>query len=289
MDLSPLNALDLSAPGFLIMVIGAPDSGKSTLARLIYQELCRQYSCVAYLDGDPGQSILGPPTTLSLALNRRGDRAFPPRGQLWRRFLGATSPRGHMLPMLVHVHRLVQTARQGGAQVVVYDTCGLVNPSEGGLALKLAEIELLQPSMLIAFQRENELEPILRAAQAFAIRIARITPSSQIQPRLPEQRRKYRLERFREYFQSAQMLTFDDLASVSIIASSPLQPFQLISLEDGKGFLLALGILQENITANAVTVLTPLPIPKKTHCRILRAGDLILDPSTFQERRIMLE
>lgn len=271
------------------MLIGAPDSGKSTLARLIYQELCREHACVAYLDGDPGQSILGPPTTLSLALNRRGDRSFPPRGQLWRRFLGATSPRGHMLPMLVHVYHLVQTARQHGAQVVVYDTCGLVNPSEGGLALKLAEIELLQPSMLIALQRGSELEPILQAAQAFAIRIARITPSSRIQPRLPDQRRKYRLERFREYFQSAQLLTFDVPVSVSLIASSPLQPFQLISLEDGKGFMLALGILQENITANGVTVLTPLPIQKKAHCHILRAGDLALDPSTFQERRIMLE
>lgn len=271
------------------MVIGAPDSGKSTLSRLIYQELCRDYSCVGYLDGDPGQSILGPPTTLSLAFNRRGDRSFPPRGQLWRRFLGATSPRGHMLPMLVHVHYLVQTARAHGAQIVVYDTCGLVSPSEGGLALKLAEIELLQPSMLIALQRENELEPILRATQAFAIRIVRVTPSSRIQPRLPEQRRTYRLERFREYFQSAQMLTFDVPASVSIIASSPLKPYQLISLEDGKGFVLALGILQEHITANGVTVLTPLPIQKKSHCRILRAGDLLLDPYTFQERRIMLE
>jgi energy-coupling factor transporter ATP-binding protein EcfA2 len=240
MDLSPLHALDLSAPGSLLMVIGAPDSGKSTLARQIYQELCRQYSCIAYLDGDPGQSLLGPPTTLSLAINRRGDLAFPPRGRIWRRFLGATSPRGHMLPMLVGIHRLVSTAREHGAQIVVYDTCGFVSAHEGGLALKLAEMELLRPSMVIALQRETELEPLLQVARASSIRTVRLAPSPRVQPRPPEQRRKYRAQRFQEYFREAQRWVLDK-NSLAIVASFPLQPAQLVSLEDAQGFVLRVG------------------------------------------------
>jgi polynucleotide 5'-hydroxyl-kinase GRC3/NOL9 len=282
MDLSPLHALDLSAPGSLLMVIGAPDSGKSTLARQIYQELCRQYSCIAYLDGDPGQSLLGPPTTLSLAINRRGDLAFPPRGHIWRRFLGATSPRGHMLPMLVGIHRLVSTAREHGAQIVVYDTCGFVSAHEGGLALKLAEMELLRPSMVIALQRETELEPLLQVARASSIRTVRLAPSPRVQPRPPEQRRKYRARRFQEYFREAQRWVLDK-NSLAIVASFPLQPAQLVSLEDAQGFVLALGVLQA-IQGEQLTLLTPLR--NLDRCRILRAGSLLLDLSTFQESRI---
>jgi len=282
MDLSPLHALDLSAPGSLLMVIGAPDSGKSTLARQIYQELCRQSSCIAYLDGDPGQSLLGPPTTLSLAINRRGDLAFPPRGRIWRRFLGATSPRGHMLPMLVGIHRLVSTAREHGAQIVVYDTCGFVSAHEGGLALKLAEMELLRPSMVIALQRETELEPLLQVARASSIRTVRLAPSPRVQPRPPEQRRKYRARQFQEYFREAQRWVLDK-NSLAIVASFPLQPAQLVSLEDAQGFVLALGVLQA-IQGEQLTLLTPLR--NLDRCRILRAGSLLLDLSTFQESRI---
>nr|BAL57214.1 AAA ATPase [uncultured Chloroflexota bacterium] len=289
MDLSPLKALDLSAPGSLIMVIGAPDSGKSTLARLIYQELVREYACVAYLDGDPGQSILGPPTTLTLALNHPGDRSFPPNGRLWGGFLGATSPRGHMLPMLVQVWRLVQAARQHGAQIVIYDTCGLIHPKEGGVALKLAEIELLRPSMLVALQSWDELETLLQPAQAFVSRIVRIPPSPHIRPRSPEQRRSYRAEKFKEYFHNARSMALSDLASPFFVSRSALQPFQLVSLEDDKGFVLALGIVQHHAGAEGITLFTPLGDRKKSQCRILRAGDLALDPSTFQERRIVLE
>ncbi len=281
-DLSPLYALDLSAPGSLLMVIGAPDSGKSTLARLIYQELCRQYSCIAYLDGDPGQSLLGPPTTLSLAINRRGDLTFPPRGRIWRRFLGATSPRGHMLPMLVGVHRLVSAARRHGAQIVVYDTCGFVSAHEGGLALKLAEIELLHPSMVLALQREGELESLLQVVSAFSIRIVRLSPSPQVQPRSPEQRRKYRARRFQEYFRDAQVCALSK-KMLGIVAPLPLQPSQLVSLEDTQGFVIGLGILQET-NEEQIKLLTPLR--NLEHCHILRASSLLLDPSTFQEIRI---
>ncbi len=287
MDLSVLNAIDLSAPGFLIMVIGPPDSGKSTLAQLIYHQLCMEYSQVAYLDGDPGQSTLGPPTTLSLAINRRGDRSFPPQGRMWRHFIGSTSPRGHMLPMLVGVHRLVQKARENGIQVVVYDTCGLVNAREGGLALKLAEIELLQPSMLIALQREKELETLLEAIKAYPCRVVRCSPSSQVRPRSAEERRNYRARRFKEYFHQADVLTLDrSTLPLAVIAPSSLQPSQIISLEDAQGFVLALGILQET-NEGQFHILTPLK--KVEACRILRAGSLLLDSHTFQEKRVMLE
>jgi len=65
-----------------IMVIGASDTGKSTLARYLFQELCRAGLRVAYLDGDVGQSTLGLPTTMTVALSSRtGDEQFTPTGR----------------------------------------------------------------------------------------------------------------------------------------------------------------------------------------------------------------
>ena len=145
-----------------VMVIGAPDTGKSTLAAHLYQDLCRGGRRAAYLDADMGQSILGLPTTLNLALaHEPGDPCFPPQGARAAYFVGAVTPRGHMLPTVIGTHRLQQKAIELGAEVIVVDTTGLVDRSQGGKALKQWKIELLAPGMVIALQRASELDPIL--------------------------------------------------------------------------------------------------------------------------------
>ena len=51
-----------------VMIIGASDTGKSTLARFLFQEPCCHGCRAACLDTDMGQQALGLPTTLNLAL-----------------------------------------------------------------------------------------------------------------------------------------------------------------------------------------------------------------------------
>ena len=142
-----------------LLVIGATDVGKTIFARYLYQRLCSQSRRAAYLDGDPGQSTLGPPTVMTLAVGLRGDGSFPPRGGVWQSFVGAVSPRGHMLQVLVGASRLGRAAYDGGAEVLVYDTTGLVDAALGGLALKLAKVDLLRPTAVFALQRALELAP----------------------------------------------------------------------------------------------------------------------------------
>ena len=99
-----------------IMVIGESDTGKTTFARYLFLQLCRCHTCpepcperrsaygrsegrrgrVAFLDCDVGQSTLGLPTTMNLALSD-GEPSFPPEGKTWSYFVGATSPRGPVL------------------------------------------------------------------------------------------------------------------------------------------------------------------------------------------------
>ncbi|NIO10390.1 MAG: hypothetical protein GTO40_21240, partial [Deltaproteobacteria bacterium] len=74
--------------------------------------MCAIFPRVGYLDGDPGQSTLGPPGTMTLAVAENGDDTFPPRGRIWRGFVGSVSPVGHMLPVLTCAARLLGAARE---------------------------------------------------------------------------------------------------------------------------------------------------------------------------------
>jgi polynucleotide 5'-hydroxyl-kinase GRC3/NOL9 len=131
------SRLEMGALRGTVMVIGASDTGKSTLARYLYQAMCREGVPAAYLDADVGQSTLGLPTTSNVALPAGpGDDRFPPRGAQVRYFVGATTPRGHMLPLVVGAYRLQQKALALGAEAIVVDTTGLVDRSQGGKALK---------------------------------------------------------------------------------------------------------------------------------------------------------
>jgi len=79
----------------LVLIIGAPDTGKSTLARYLYTRAAASGRRMAYVDGDPGQSTLGPPTTITVTLACPDNASFPPGGETRRYFVGHVSPRGH--------------------------------------------------------------------------------------------------------------------------------------------------------------------------------------------------
>ncbi|MFZ5447401.1 MAG: Clp1/GlmU family protein [Thermodesulfobacteriota bacterium] len=224
------------------MVLGAPDTGKSTLCRyLVYRAFISGHR-VALMDLDLGQSHLGPPAALGLALfppHRPGDEVATPEALY---FIGQTSPLGAILEVVVGCRVLVDQAWARGCKRVVVNTSGLVQGA-GALILKRAEAELLQPSLILGLQRSRELEPLLRGLGSAALPKdsamtpppmvggdwgeGEITPTPTLLPqdagsreitgwpilhlpvsyrairRGPEERRLYREMRFRHYFQKA--------------------------------------------------------------------------------------
>ena len=104
-----------------VLVVGGSDTGKSTLVRWLVQRLGRDQR-VAWLDADPGQSTLGLPTTLNLAI---ADTTQNPEPRLsCSFFVGATSPKGHMLPLLSGLQRLREKCHAAGAATLIVDTTG---------------------------------------------------------------------------------------------------------------------------------------------------------------------
>ena len=265
------------------MVVGASDTGKTTLARYLFQRLCQEGVCAAYLDVDLGQSTLGLPTTLTVALAAEpGDDRFPPQGAGMLYFVGAVTPRGHMLPSVIGAYRLQQKALALGAQAIVVDTTGLVDKTQGGKALKQWKIELLVPRVVVGVQRRRELEPILWPLRRdVRVRCVEIPVAPHVRERSRESRIAWRRERLSSYFEKAQPRLVS-LRQMAVYDLERLTVGALVAFQDAEGFALGLGVAQEaDRLAGTVTIGTPLTSLKEV--RSLRFGAARWDMANQQE------
>lgn len=272
--------LTLSSLRDVVLIVGAPDTGKSTFARYLYRRLHEHHERVAFVDGDMGQATLGPPTTMTLALGLPGDDAFPPTGRCYRVFIGSVSPRRHMLPTVVGAYRLVQKAREEGATAIVFDTTGLVNPDQGGGELKRAKIDLLRPTAVVGIQRRDELEyllvPLRRSQRT---RVIDLPAAPAANRREVAERRAHRAAAFRCYFEGAHALEVV-WQRLAVFPYPAFTPYRLVALEDKDGFALALGlVLASDPTRGTITLHTPLDSLDGVDA--IHLGDLALDPNTF--------
>lgn len=269
--------IDRSALQGLIMVIGAADVGKSVFAQWLLQQLeSEPEHRLAFLDGDPGQSVLGPPTTLTLAMIKAGEKNYPPAGSFRKWFVGSTTPRGRMMSHVVGVARLVEVARSEGANTILHDTTGLVSPAGGGVTLKLSKIDLLRPHMVVAIQRSHELEPLLKILRhSISPRLIELACSPSASRRDITTRRRHRTQQFARYFADADSVEFET-SRTAVISYGQLHLNQLVSLEDTEGFTLALGVVARD--GRVVEVVTPFR--EANGVDRIRCGDLIVDPGT---------
>ena len=280
---SSWEELVLSELNGTLMVVGSSDVGKSTFSRYLFKRLCTVYSRVAYLDGDPGQSTLGPPTTMTLAMAENGDNSFPPRGRRWQAFVGSVSPVGNMLAMLTCAARLMEAARKAKAQVVIYDTTGLVEATRGGIHLKLAKIDLLHPKVLFALQRNQELQTLLLPLRRRShISVLEFSPSPSAQRRDTLARKAHRAAQFAQYFTNSSQLRVN-WPQFAVLPAPRFNPHRLVALEGADGFTIGLGIVAK-IDRIYRQVVLHTPVNTLNEVDVIRVGDLLVDPLTFEDR-----
>jgi polynucleotide 5'-hydroxyl-kinase GRC3/NOL9 len=279
-----MNRLDISAPkewdallevlkaekGISIL-LGATDTGKSTLAKFLIFNLCQQELKVALVDADIGQSFLGPPTTIGLSVFKSdphwGLILSPP--EIF--FVGAVTPEGLFSIHLKGVKRMVHKAPSYGAELTIVDTTGFVS-GEGGKELKTRKIDLLSPRFILALQKSDELEPILEQVKDNpSSRIIRLPLSEQVRSRSMEERRIYREDRFQEYFKNSviQELVLEGihLEGEVLDPNGEILPLDwalkinglLIGLKDSNDETLALGLIKTSVPGKKIVrVSTPL-------------------------------
>jgi polynucleotide 5'-hydroxyl-kinase GRC3/NOL9 len=143
------------------LVLGATDTGKTTLVTSLAVTLAAAGHAVGVVDADLGQSDVGPPTTVGLGRVRGPIERLADAEIVGLEFLGVTSPARCTRATAEATARLVRRALDSGCDRVVVDTSGLVQ-GPFGLALKRQKIDRVAPDVLVALQRRDECEPILR-------------------------------------------------------------------------------------------------------------------------------
>jgi polynucleotide 5'-hydroxyl-kinase GRC3/NOL9 len=263
------------------LILGAPDTGKSTLAHFLVTRLCGMGNTVALVDGDIGQSVLGPPTTIGFAVFESAPRHLEDAQAIASYFVGSTSPRGHMLEMLVGTKRIVDRATQLGPEVLIIDTTGFV-AGEVAWELKFQKVDLLRPAHLIGLQRRREIEGLLRPHQFRPdMAIHRLRTPEEVRMKSPQQRRSNRSRKFAAYFQEVRLYQ-ESLNGIRVVS-----PFRvryrgkglegvLIGLNDEGNFNLGLGIL-ENVDVHGGAISFVAPELDPARIRVIRIGSTVVD------------
>ena len=250
------DALARAASARTTVILGASDSGKSTLAAFLAEGLRGRGFGVLVLDADLGQSQIGPPTTLGLGRVRGpvGRLADVAPDVLW--FVGATSPIAHVDAVAEGVRRL--GARVAPGERLIVDTSGLV-AGPAGLALKRQKLAALRPDLAIALERADECGALLAGGEA--AEVLRVPVAAAARPRSAAARARFRDEAFAAYFAGAPVLWLPltgDRGRSALAAIAPVDGRVLVGVEDEERRLLGLGqIADVAADGGSAAVITP--------------------------------
>jgi polynucleotide 5'-hydroxyl-kinase GRC3/NOL9 len=273
----------------VILLVGGLDSGKSTLASRIARASIEAGLQVGFLDADVGQSTVGPPATVGLRMCRSLQDLDPASLARADRlaFVGATSPQGHLLPLVVGTRLLLDEAREQGADTVVTDTTGLVSGVYGQL-LKFHKIAVLRPDLVVGLERGEELQPLLGVVRRFfAAEVLTLKVHADVVPASVEQRATNREESMRGYFQEP-LQRFRVKPTVFVPALPALFDLAvldhlLVGLSDGKGSCIGVGYLEYLAEEGALRLISPVAEAPKA----LILGSVRLEDG-FRARRVDL-
>lgn len=275
----------LASETCVIMLIGGSDTGKTTLVERIADWLARS-GTVAVVDADMGQSHVGPPTTIGWGLVKGGFPGWDAIEAEGFYFVGATSPYRNLLPTVVGAKLMCDAAKASGRFVIV-DTTGLAT-GKLGCVLKWSKIDAIQPDVVLAIQRSDELEPILVPySHAKSPTLVRMRPPEAVGSKTVDQRTAHRELMFARYFENSDVTELSgDRVSVRWTDTVPSPVLQnlvdgLVSLRDAEGRDIALGIIVEiDVRRNLFLVRTPLS--GGDDVRTMVVGDLRTSPDGKQ-------
>jgi polynucleotide 5'-hydroxyl-kinase GRC3/NOL9 len=239
-------ALAAAGAAPVTLVLGASDTGKSTLVTHLAGALAGAGHAVGVVDADLGQSDVGPPTTVGLGRVRGPIERLADAEVVGLEFLGVTSPARCLRETAEATARLVRCALAAGCDRVLVDTSGLV---EGplGRALKRLKIDRVAPDVLVALQRADECEAVLRAYGAAARPTVVRLPAAPTARRSAVARRGARQRALQAHLAGAVPITLD-LARVRVRAAPATRGLAvvavdgaLVGLEGREGCTLGLG------------------------------------------------
>jgi polynucleotide 5'-hydroxyl-kinase GRC3/NOL9 len=248
----------LSLPKGLVLLLGGPDTGKTTFFRTLAYEANKNSLKVGLVDADVGQSTIGPPTTIGfLGLPVVKEDISCPQALY---FVGDNSPRGHLLETITGTRKMIDAAFERGYRLVIVDTTGMISPPQGEV-LKYYKINLISPTHIVTFERGTELNRIISFLIGRKITIFKLNVPDEVPSTSREERAELRRQKFKEFFAEASILDFK-LAKLSLfpprvdLGDERLKNL-LVALQDKSWQALSLGSFQ-GVNRESVKIFTPL-------------------------------
>jgi len=196
---SAQELLKLQTKPVTAMIVGNADSGKTGFCTYLINKVLGEKRKVAILDGDLGQSDIGPPSTVAYAFvtkvvtdlfNLQAKNAF---------FIGETSPGNNVDKMIEGLGLLKKEIMVTNPEFLVMNTDGWVE-GECAVAYKLNLAEQLKPEVIFCIHQRDELGPLLVALEKFK-KVTVDSPAA-IRPRDSERRKTLRELGYKKYLRN---------------------------------------------------------------------------------------
>jgi polynucleotide 5'-hydroxyl-kinase GRC3/NOL9 len=152
--------LDVQTKPATALILGSPDTGKSSFCTYLVNRLLEEKKRITILDGDVGQSDVGPPSTIAYApvvkpitdlFNLHAKNAF---------FIGETSPSNETEKMVQALSLLKKEALASEPDFLLINTDGWTE-GECAVGYKLKLAKELGPHVIFFIQQKDELGPML--------------------------------------------------------------------------------------------------------------------------------
>lgn len=200
------------------IVLGNVDSGKTSFTTYLLNKLVKEKKKTAILDGDLGQSDVGPPCTVAYTFVRRQLTDLFNLETKQVRFIGVNSPAGLIDKVINALSALKSEIVQQNPDYIVVDTDGWVE-GEDAVYYKTKLVETLCPDIVFMLQQKEELAPLLNTLEKFS-KIVVDSPAA-ISQRDREKRKNLRELGYVKYLKNAKVQSYP-LSWLRIEESEPI-------------------------------------------------------------------
>jgi len=211
-----------------ILILGGANTGKSLFTIHLANYYTSHKEKIGIIDEDLGQSEIGPPTVISSTLLTKPIINFFQTKLYDGYFIGTVDPRDVTENILVGVKILSEKLAKEDLKAVIINTDGWIQ-GEKARCFKINMINLLKPDIIVAIQRYNELEHIIKAFERQRwIQIIRLIAPNILKPRSPELRKLVRESMYTKYLNNLKILKID-VNKIPLMFSSYGSSFPLSS------------------------------------------------------------
>ncbi|MGE5188228.1 MAG: Clp1/GlmU family protein [Betaproteobacteria bacterium] len=263
-----------------IVVVGQSDLGKSSLCTYLVNKFLDGKNRVAVLDGDIGQSDIGPSATVGYGIASRPITKLTNVRLINAFFVGSTSPVKAMAKVLTGLASLKSELLERHPDFVIVNTDGWIS-GELGTQYKTALIKQLKPDVVVGIKVADELATIVANIE---MPVVLVEPSASLSERSLEKRKRLREMTYIRYLGHSRVQCYP-ISELKVEPKSAIPINQtpdkgiLVGLYDNGNKFLGIGVLRY---VNRVRKVLKVQTPVASKPMRLVFGKVVLDEK-FQE------